>query len=947
MISRLVKYVILSHVAVMFLAGAFGASPASPPENSIPIIGQRICTSTWPTYEGIRLEQLCQYMWKLMTGTHGWEWAVQEHFQTYYGYCEDIGMLVVLTPSELGQYQYPTSDERGNWYRNLDFPLTSDSAFSKVETDYSVIVGFVSADSMWVGDSIGICPEVNDLELLLGSGERPSIWFYYLLDEAAARQRRHMLEYDNYQRFFPNIYSQAWDDSVTCGSYDSVPALDYVLPSGMYSWLKYAAEDNDSFPVPSTINFSLLCSIEPGEYEGAVPSYGGTLYRQATCVDALCNALYQEPYSSGVPPSPVSNAPEFIQFDYYPFRYVDSDYDSVTTMCDTNWVFLIELLEAGLDSTIVTALENDVTTYYIAQAFGVNAGPRLYDEDTGEFHYISLTWRKPAPQEFLLGCNLALLHQAKGIFPYSLRSYLEDPAQLEKEWNFLSSALLDCNLIPFDADYEEYVYAGRCPVSDTLYQYLDPTMIPPWSDGFDPLFSMTSPPTDTTDVKYLEDYSEWMFRPYGDLYRTLRSNLAQIVRIGPEMYDLFWMNGYEDEVLMSTTLTNLPIHWVTPRIKVFENPGSDRCYLFYLNTFCRAEEIPFRIVIDSDDLPGWVDCTDRLLDHSRRFIMEGTESPRGTFTFLDTLGPGEARLVELIDTSDNIPADVRITDNDVRALLPARGDTTSDMWSVPGEGVYILSRFYNMGTGSSDPIVVGLYDTSEDPEVTIDTDTIRFSGLPYSSGSCRESDMEEVSFYWDNIAVSDIGPHRLEVRAAPWLGEPDTSDNTAHITFLVEPNDWATEELDDPWDMTESGDSAWHTDDISSMYGWVTASFTDSVSGMFEGSVDYDYRLTNRMTLNLGGETLDGDDWEYISLIGKTDVPCDVYLRWETSIPSVSEVKIGEMGSWGILEYDDLGSNPNWAGKTITALSLSFRAQIHTVNVPVRIGWVRLENGRL
>ncbi len=201
----------------------------------------------------------------------------------------------------------------------------------------------------------------------------------------------------------------------------------------------------------------------------------------------------------------------------------------------------------------------------------------------------------------------------------------------------------------------------------------------------------------------------------------------------------------------------------------------------------------------------------------------------------------EARLVELIDTSDNIPADVRITDNDVRALLPSRGDTTSDM--------------------------------------------------------------EEVSFYWDNITVSDIGPHRLEVRAAPWLGEPDTSDNTARITFLVEPNDWATEELDDPWDMTESGDSAWHTDDISSMFCWVTASFTDSVSGMFEGSVDYDYRLTNRMTLNLGGETLDGDDWEYISLIGKTDVPCDVYLRWETSIPSVSEVKIGEMGSWGILEY--------------------------------------------
>jgi len=57
------------HQAVFFLAAvlfimniAIAAGPVTPPEYSIPIVGQRVNANFWPTYEGIRIEQLCSFM---------------------------------------------------------------------------------------------------------------------------------------------------------------------------------------------------------------------------------------------------------------------------------------------------------------------------------------------------------------------------------------------------------------------------------------------------------------------------------------------------------------------------------------------------------------------------------------------------------------------------------------------------------------------------------------------------------------------------------------------------------------------------------------------------------------------------------------------------------------------------------------------------------------------
>lgn len=938
--STFLNALITAGFVIIFTTSSFADGPQV---NSIPIVGLRICGVDWPVFGGIGTDQLCDFMWRHIQGTHGWEWAVDPTFQSFIDKCDATGMLFVYSPNDIEEYHKFDMGPPAKrlWFRNTNFAFTSDSAYAQSSTSFDSIINIAKADTMLYDNTIGVYDAVNDMANIMK--DYNSLWFYYICDEGPAVQRKHMLN-DTlpYNDFIPNIYTQAWTTT-----FPHVPKLDEVESTGLFSWIKYIAEHDEDLRVPTTLNFSMLHTILMSDYTGlTADDIGGTFTRQAISVRAVCEAKYQAPPSGGIPPSPVDNEPEFICFDWYPFRYVDSDSSSTATMCDNDWVFLIDHFEEGIDSTVIPALEYDIPTFYFPQAFGAVSGPKLFTGTT--IHYPSLLWRKPAPQEFLLSCNLALLHQAKGLFPYSLRSYIESPFNLGAEWNFISSALLDYNLIPFDAPYEEYVYTDRWPKNYSSYAYLSPEELPPWKDGFDPLYTLPSPPPQLSYTKYLEDYNNWLFKPYGNLFKRLERNLAQIVRIGPEMYDLFWCDGFPDSANVSTTLNPLPTLFVSPRIKVFENPAQEKVYLFYVNRYCRAAATPLEISFSSDSLPGYADCSNRLLDHSRRFIMDGTESPAGTFTFTDTLGPGEARLVELINTANLIPADVRITDNDVWTILPARGDTaTIDMTAVPGETVDIQARFYNMGTGGKMRITVGLYDTGVSPEVTIGTSEISFSGLPSGSGSCRKSEYRDVIFTW-NPGVGDIGPHRLEAHATPWSLEPDTSDNTARMTFLVEPNDWATEVRGDPWDMTETTSSppAWFTDDISSMYGWSNTLYTDSITGMFEGSASRSHLNDNRMYLNLGSEEIDGDSYHYFSLIAKTQRNCDVYLGWRDSDNNTGEAEIGELSSdWERLPVADLSTE--WQGLDITELWLSFEPTDGTPPIPVRIGWVKLENGEL
>jgi len=345
MLKLLFKFVVI--LAVLNL-NSLGAVPQ---ENSIPIVGMRINWTFFPCFRDIRLDQICSLMWRHIQGTHGWEWANNDDLQSFATRCDETGMLFVYTPSELAQYDYPDpASDKSNWFRDSDHSFTSSNAYAQ-STDYENIDAVSSAVDMNESLEYGVLSNNDGLVNLMI--DHNSLWFYYIYDEGPGRQRANMLAgTPTYKQYFPNIYTQEWTQN-----YPSVPALSEVESSGLYSWLKFVSEDNGDFPVPTTLNFSMMHTIPSGAYTGFPGCNFGTFVRQAISVRAICEAMYQGPPSGGITPQAVANPPQFICFDYYPFRYVNMDSASTTTMCDGDWEYLIDHFEEGIDSTIVPALE--------------------------------------------------------------------------------------------------------------------------------------------------------------------------------------------------------------------------------------------------------------------------------------------------------------------------------------------------------------------------------------------------------------------------------------------------------------------------------------------------------------------------------------------------------------------------------------------------------------
>ena len=538
-----------------------------------------------------------------------------------------------------------------------------------------------------------------------------------------------------------------------------------------------------------------------------------------------------------------------------------------------------------------------------------------------------------------MSCNTALLRQAKGFSPYCLVSYAENTA--------VDNGLLDQNNISFDAPYEEWVYRDR--LTDDLY-FIPPDYYPPFIDtpyDFDPLYDLPSrPPIMVPGLERdREEYLLWKFKPYARLWNSMRSSIGQIATIAPELSGLWWWNSYEDEASIEYEGAFPWNYFRSPQIKLFKDSTESTCYLFYVNRFCRANNIPFEIVYRSSDLPSGIDYGDRVLDHSRRFIMEGMENPAGTFSFLDTLDAGQARLIQLIDSEEGLDADVRITKPDIWMISPA-GNNTAVLRNIAGETVSIIARFYNMGTEGKRNVHATLYDVT--CEGFIDTtEYLNFAGLSMQSNSCRRCDSDDAVFLWETDA-DDIGVHILEVRAATWNGEPDSTDNTVRVVFQIEPRDYATSVLDDAWDMTEANPCsvAWHTYDIWSLIGW-TSSFGDSVSGMFEGSM-INPSASNAMKLRRGSDStqwIDTSIYHNLSLAGRADETLDIKLYWIDEHNQEHNIDIGEdlTSDWAEIGPVDLNNiSLLWNDEKAKEIWLEFRNNSRAIPVPVRIGWIRL-----
>ena len=912
------------------------------------------------------MELLCELSWLNFDAVSFGGDASTDGFDILMSLCDSAGVYYAICPGEVMQYLKAWGDSTYScWFRYSDSTLTSDHCFAQCNTDFDSIVQYTTAEAMYDDSSYSINTTIG--ELAVSTFGHDFLWFYEVYDEANSQQGWHVanpkdsLPWDDY---IPNVYTQ--DRQVGSGE---MLSFEEVETSGIFSIQKYYAENNILNPVTFTMNFALLHSIDTTEYTGLAENRGWTtMITQATCVRAMMEAEYQPPPGAGPTPEPVDNSPEFIMFDYYPFRYVDIDYASTTEMCDDDWLFLVEHFEEGIDSTVIPAWEDSVPVFFLSQTFGVAGGSVMWDDSL--LYYKSYWHRKPAPQEFRMLCNLALLHQAKGIFPYNLTSYVEPYGPGQTPGRIMSS-LLDLHNIPFDAPYEEWVYTGRWPSS--AFEYVRPDSLPPWIDGFDPLYTVESPPDTTGSVqKRYEIWFEWLFDPYADLYNNLGGILADVKWIGPEMHDLWWCSDTLSDGADISYNGITPGSFITPVIKVFEDEALETCYLFYVDRYCISDNNPYEITFNPADLPNHADCTTRLLNHSRRFIMDGTYDAHDTvYTFLDTLDAGEARLVELINLGGGLPADVRITSSDVRMIQAA---DSLRMETTVGESVDIYADFYNMGTASRDNVFVTLFDSTDSN--LIGSDTLEFDGLPFFlPSSCRATDRSTASFSWTPDST-DIGVHRLTAAAATWHGEPDANDNSVDFVFLVNPRDYATEVRDDAWDMGFDSSSTWHTADIDTIaWNWSDTSWTDSVSGMFEGVIDYDSStgwFKGDISLAIpddSTEYIDTDKYHLLSF-GITinnpnrldDNACAMHIKWidsdsiehgwENLLSTFSSHVGNGWDRWSIIGPLDLNDIDSLHWGDDDAKELWFRLQyrltlqpepLDTLPLDIRIGWVRLE----
>ena len=929
--------------------------------------------------ENITIQLLTSLLWKYFDATnfHGYSGG---HFpEDIVPRCDSAHIHYSLCAWDIQQYHKEWADTTHRyWFRYApEMGLFSDSCFARSDSTFQSIADYSSADTMFDSEN----KEYSLTRVMGGLAQNTRyydyLWFFEVYDEAPSKQwssfKNDTSSLDDY---IPNMYTQ---DTTSSG----MLSMEEIEPAGVFSWQKWLAEHDEDNPVTMTLNYGLFHSIEPGEYLGLDSLNYGDMATQGRAIRAVMDAEFQPPPAGDSIPPTEDNSPEFICFDYYPFRYVDSDYDTTTTLCDTNWVFLIEHCEEGMDSTMMNAVVDGepVPVYFYAQTIGAAAGPKMHGcSSNPQIDYNSYLYRNPTPQEFRMLCNLALLHQAKGIFPYSLCSYVQRHYDLGWNENYSCTALLDRHLIPFDAPYEEWVYMGRWPQHGTYdYSYVRPDSIPPWMDGFDPLYEIDAPPDPAVDPKYNERWYEWLFEPYGLLWNEIGGIMAGVKRIAPEMHDLWWCAAaYRDQATITLDAASQPLHFVPPRIKVFEDSAQTGCWLFYVDRFCRSNDTPYEIGFDPDSLPAYADCSSRLLDHSRRFVMDGAwDAQTGQYTFLDTLDGGESRLVEPFDPEDGLPADIRITEGDVRTIRPQRGDTVSAMAATAGNSIDILATFYNMGTEGAGSVEVMVYDSTESAQIG-DTDTLRFAGLPYRpADSCRQTDSRRASFTWQTDST-DIGTHLITFSASPLPGEPNTADNSVDMTFLVRPRDYATAVREDPWDMTEADTLDWHTTDITAVSGdWDTSQqtgWTDSVSGMFEGSLEYDGQTLCIGDIGLAvpdtrDEYIDTDTYHMLSLgivsmnPNLSDVSSGaIKIRWKEDggdwsdwcgLLQGTDYLLGNgRDQWRVLGPIDLNEvdNLGWEdGDLAEELELSIRGGLPTpppINpqpMAVRIGWVRLE----
>ena len=934
-------------IAIMLFLPALLIAEAPPP-NTLPIIVQR------PNWDDIDIELFCLLSWMHFDGIHRGDYTSGLMADHVVPPAMETGMYLSLAPGDIlrwGHWSWSWAGRISEYAFGGDSPYggpiwrntpISDSVYMGPDTLLSVYTA-VRMDSL-----LDSCATVIASNLALDS----CVWFYTGFNEAPAHQWNHMVhdstdgDYYHYDDYIPSMFTQD-RDSLYRADLDStlyLPTLEAVDPQGVVSWLKYSVEAKDSTrELTNTISVMHTFLDWAGKSNAPPdePLIPPTFADQAQTVRSLLSMEYQA-YSTPPIPQPEDNAPDFFLLNCYPFRQVGIKYQEDSSYApalgDSLNTWLLEHFEEGIDSTFITAWqyglneERDVSFLFNPQAFGRVGGLDMWDVYEDILDYGSYTYRIPTPAEYLMSCNTALLRQAKGFSPHCLMSY--------HEGTHSEAGLLDNNNIPFDAPYEEWVYHDRLR-SD--FYVIPPDSYPPFIDSpydFDPLYDLPDRPIAVPGwERNRENYLLWKFKPYARLWNSMRSTNGQIATVAPELSSLWWWEGREyDAEIVSGDSINLPVFYVTPEIRVFTDTTESIAYLFYVSRYRRTGKLAYLVSADEDDFPSGV-ITEYLLDHSRRFIIPVADSS-GEYSWMDTLEAGQGRLVEFVNGND-MDADIRITDPDIVAFYPGTVKKTLDFEFTAGDDIDIIAVFYNMSTDSSDGVIVTCTDLTEDEE--IDRDTLDFDGLSTSGWIC-DSDIGK--FTWETDST-DIGVHILEMHADPVSGEPDTLDNTATAVFLIQPRDYATSVLDDPWDMTEDkvDPPEWHTSDIDTLIGWsMDSTLTDSISGMFEGVIP-NPSDTNRVYLNVHDiKPIEPDRFYMLNLAGiAMERSLSVYLGWRNEEDSVYVVDTGiDIGTDWVeaapVSIDNISGD--WDNDDIKEIWLEFRGS--SLPTSIRLGWVRM-----
>ena len=128
---------------------------------------------------------------------------------------------------------------------------------------------------------------------------------------------------------------------------------------------------------------------------------------------------------------------------------------------------------------------------------------------------------------------------------------------------------------------------------------------------------------------------------------------------------------------------------------MLQQSGNNHAYLFYVNRFLRDESFRYSVSVSDSGFQGYLSSA--ALDHGRRCLVP-VAVDSGVYTLLDTLGPGQARLLEFVDPSSAFQADIRVTSPDVFAIREDSTERTDRFVCTAGETITLGAVFYNMGT---------------------------------------------------------------------------------------------------------------------------------------------------------------------------------------------------------------------------------------------------------